>query len=63
MPPSSAAPEYDVVEVLYAQAGLDLAKDLARINAAPRIAADPVGVDYARERARSMAASRSPSFT
>jgi hypothetical protein len=39
----------DVVEALYTQVGLDLAKDLARINAAPRIAADPVGVDYARE--------------
>ena len=39
----------DVVEALYAQAGLDLAKDLARVNAVPRIAADPAGVDYARE--------------
>jgi pimeloyl-ACP methyl ester carboxylesterase len=37
------------VEALYAQAGLHLARDLARINAAPRIAADPAGVDYARE--------------
>ncbi len=31
------------------EVGLDLATDLARINAAPRIAADPAGVDYARE--------------
>ena len=37
------------VGALYAGAGLDLAADLARINAAPRIAADPAGVDYARE--------------
>jgi pimeloyl-ACP methyl ester carboxylesterase len=37
------------VEALYAEACLDLASDLARVNAAPRIAADPVGVDYARE--------------
>lgn len=37
------------VEALYAGAGLDLAADLARVNAAPRIAADPAGVDYARE--------------
>jgi pimeloyl-ACP methyl ester carboxylesterase len=37
------------VEALYAQASLDLTQDLARINAAPRIAADPAGVDYARE--------------
>jgi pimeloyl-ACP methyl ester carboxylesterase len=39
----------DVVGALYAQAGLHLAQDLARVNAAPRIAADPAGVDYARE--------------
>jgi pimeloyl-ACP methyl ester carboxylesterase len=37
------------VEALYADAGLDLGADLARVNAAPRIAADPAGVDYARE--------------
>jgi pimeloyl-ACP methyl ester carboxylesterase len=37
------------VAALYAEAGLDLAADLARVNAAPRTAADPVGVDYARE--------------
>ena len=43
------APARDVVMALYAQAGLDLGQDLARINATPRIAADPVGVDYARE--------------
>jgi pimeloyl-ACP methyl ester carboxylesterase len=39
----------DAVQVLYAQAGLDLGNDLARVNAAPRVAADPAGVDYARE--------------
>ena len=38
-----------VVELLYANAGLDVARDLARVNAAARIAADPAGVDYARE--------------
>jgi hypothetical protein len=38
-----------VVGALYAQAGLDLSQDLAQVNAAPRIAADPAGVDYARE--------------
>ena len=43
------APARDVVAALYAEAGLDLGQDLARINAMPRIAADPVGVDYARE--------------
>jgi pimeloyl-ACP methyl ester carboxylesterase len=37
------------VAALYARAGLDLATDLGRVNAAPRIAADPAGVDYARE--------------
>ena len=37
------------VGALYLRAGLDLAADLARINAAPRIAADTAGVDYARE--------------
>ena len=42
-------PVRDVVEVLYADAGLDLAGDLAQVNAAARIAADPAGVDYARE--------------
>jgi hypothetical protein len=39
----------DVVEALYAKADLDLDRDLARIDAAERIAADPAGVDYARE--------------
>ena len=34
---------------LYAEAGLDLGADLARVNAAPRVAADLAGVDYARE--------------
>jgi hypothetical protein len=43
------APVRDVVRALYAQAGLYLAGDLARLNAAPRITADPAGVDYARE--------------
>jgi hypothetical protein len=38
-----------VVLALYARAGLDLDQDLVRINRTPRIAADPVGVDYARE--------------
>jgi len=38
-----------VVLALYAQAGLDLDQDLARMDRTPRIAADPVGVDYARE--------------
>jgi pimeloyl-ACP methyl ester carboxylesterase len=38
-----------VVELLYADAGLDVEKDLARVNATARIAADPAGVDYARE--------------
>ena len=37
------------IQALYAQAGLDLGNDLARVNAAPRVAADPAGVDYARE--------------
>ena len=37
------------VEALYAKADLDLDRDLARIDAAERIAADPAGVDYARE--------------
>jgi pimeloyl-ACP methyl ester carboxylesterase len=37
------------VGALYAEAGLDVGADLARVNAAPRIAADPAGVDYARE--------------
>jgi len=46
---AAGVPVGDVVGVLYAQAGLDLARDLARLNAAPRIAAEPVGVDYARE--------------
>jgi hypothetical protein len=45
----AATPVRDVVEALYAQAGLDLGRDLAQVNAAPRIAADPAGVDYARE--------------
>ncbi len=39
----------DAVAALYVQAGLDLAQDLAQVNAAPRIAADPVAVDYGRE--------------
>jgi hypothetical protein len=37
------------VAALYAGAGLNLGADLARVNAAPRVAADPAGVDYARE--------------
>lgn len=35
-----------MVEALYRQAGLDLAADLARLNAAPRIAAQPGAVAY-----------------
>jgi pimeloyl-ACP methyl ester carboxylesterase len=46
---AAGGPVRDAVAALYAQAGLDLDRDLERINAAPRIAADPVGVDYARE--------------
>jgi hypothetical protein len=34
------------VRELYAQAGLDLRADLAQLNGAPRIAADPSAVDY-----------------
>jgi pimeloyl-ACP methyl ester carboxylesterase len=34
------------VKALYAAAGLDLNKDLATLNAAPRISADPGAVDY-----------------
>jgi len=43
------APARGVVAALYAHAGLDVFQDLAQLNAAPRIAADPAGVDYARE--------------
>jgi hypothetical protein len=46
---AAGAQAREVVAALYAQAGLDLGQDLAKINAMPRIAADPVGVDYARE--------------
>jgi pimeloyl-ACP methyl ester carboxylesterase len=45
----AAEPAREAVVALYAGAGLDLATDLGRVNAAPRIAADPAGVDYARE--------------
>lgn len=45
----AAEPVRDVVAALYEQAGLDLAADLTVIDAAPRIAADSVGVDYGRE--------------
>lgn len=37
-----------MVEALYRKAGLDLAADLARLNAAPRIAAKPSSVAYMR---------------
>jgi len=37
-----------LVEALYRKAGLDLAADLARLNAAPRIAAKPTAVAYMR---------------
>ena len=40
-----------VVRVLYDRAGLDLSADLARVNESPRVEADPVGVEYARESA------------
>jgi hypothetical protein len=46
---SAGRPVRDVVEALYAKAGLDVDVDLARIDATARIAADPAGVDYARE--------------
>jgi pimeloyl-ACP methyl ester carboxylesterase len=36
------------VRALYAQAGLELSADLARLSAAPRITADPKAVDYMR---------------
>jgi len=36
----------DVVESLYAAAGLDLDRDLERLGAEPRIAADPAALDY-----------------
>jgi pimeloyl-ACP methyl ester carboxylesterase len=42
----AAAPGRPEVEALYQQAGLDLAADLARVQAAPRISADPAAVDY-----------------
>lgn len=35
-----------MVRALYQRAGLDLAADLARLDAAPRIAADPQAIDY-----------------
>ena len=38
----------DLVRALYAEAGLDLAADLAAIEAAPRLAADPQALDYLR---------------
>ncbi len=38
--------ERDLAEVLYKQAGLDLDKDLAALNTAPRIGADTKAVDY-----------------
>ncbi len=38
-----------LVEAMYADAGLDLAADLDRLNAAPRIVADPAAADYMRD--------------
>jgi pimeloyl-ACP methyl ester carboxylesterase len=38
-----------LVEALYAQAGLDLEADLERLNAAPRVAADPAASAYMRD--------------
>jgi pimeloyl-ACP methyl ester carboxylesterase len=46
---AAGAPARDTVTALYEQAGLDLSRDLARVNAAPRIAADRAAVDYGRE--------------
>lgn len=46
---AAGRPARDAVAALYAQAGLDLSRDLAQVNAAPRIAADPAAVDYGRE--------------
>ena len=43
----TARPEHRrAVRELYRQAGLDLRADLARLNATPRISADPSAVDY-----------------
>ena len=42
----AAAPSRPEVEALYSQAGLDLAADLGRIQASPRISADPAAVAY-----------------
>jgi len=42
----AASPGRAEAETLYQQAGLDLGADLARIQAAPRIAADPAAVSY-----------------
>ncbi len=42
----TASPSRAEAEALYAQAGLDPAADLARIQASPRIAADPAAVAY-----------------
>ena len=41
--------DYDEVKGLYAEAGLSLDADLATLQAAPRIAADPGAVDYLRQ--------------
>lgn len=44
---SAARPEIQrAVRVLYQQAGLDLQDDLAELNQAPRISADPSAVEY-----------------
>jgi len=42
----AAAPGRAEVESLYREAGLDLEADLARVQASPRISADPAAVDY-----------------
>ncbi|HLQ61168.1 MAG TPA: prolyl oligopeptidase family serine peptidase [Candidatus Acidoferrales bacterium] len=44
----AASVDRDEVEALYQQAGLSLESDLARLAAAPRIAADPPAVQYLR---------------
>lgn len=42
------SPQRDLVEFLYHDAALDLDDDLAALDAAPRIAADPPALDYLR---------------
>lgn len=51
------------VEALYQAAGLDLGQDLARLNAAPRIAADPPAVDHMTSFGQPSGALRVPFLT